>query len=181
MRALHYNVSVLVLSTFFTLQLSAQHLGVSIVSSAGGNAVSTQGIYASWTIGDIIIGEGKKSRKWISHGFQQGILDTLRPQGDFDTLPPLTDIEDIRKDIFIISVYPNPVQDELNYKARCSGNVTFNISLVDFSGKVLWTEKNQKSGENHTHNVGALNKGIYFLRVDIPRYKIQKTYKIIKQ
>jgi hypothetical protein len=176
-----HSILAFLLLTVFTLQLNAQHLGVDIISSSGGNAVSLQGIQASWTIGDIIIDEGKNSRKWILNGFQQGILDTLSPQGDLDTLPPLTNIENIRKDIFIVSIYPNPVHEEVNYKVLCSDNFVFNISLIDFSGKVIWTEKNQRSEENYTRQIGNLNKGIYFLRIDIPRYKIQKTYKIIKQ
>jgi hypothetical protein len=157
---------------------SVQRLGVNIVSSAGGNAVSSQ-YNASWTIGDIITDEGKNSRKWILNGFQQGILDTIRPKGNLDTLPPLTNIEDIQKNIFIVSIYPNPVRDELNYKVQFAED--FNISLIGFSGQMLWTEKNQKGGKGYTRGVSNLNEGIYFLRIDIPRYKIQKTYKIIKQ
>ncbi|MDR0763666.1 MAG: T9SS type A sorting domain-containing protein [Bacteroidales bacterium] len=176
-----HSVFTSILLTVFALQLNAQYSGVSIVSSAGGNSFSTQGIYASWTIGDIIIDEGKNSRKWILNGFQQGILDTLRPQGNLDTLPPLTNIENIQKGIFVVSIYPNPVQDELNCKILYSESFTFNISLIDFSGKIVWTKKNQKGEYNHTHSVSNLNKGIYFLRIDVPRYKIQKTYKIIKQ
>ncbi|MDR0619123.1 MAG: T9SS type A sorting domain-containing protein [Bacteroidales bacterium] len=181
MKALNYSVFALVLPVIFTLQLNAQRSNTDIVSSAGGSACSPQGICVSWTVGDIIIGENKNSRKWILNGFQQGILDTLRPKGDLDTLPPLTGIENIQRDIFVVSIYPNPVQDELNYKIECSEDFNFNVSLIDFSGKILWTEKNRKSKDSYTRVVSALNRGVYLFRVDIPRYGIRKTYKIIKQ
>jgi hypothetical protein len=178
-----HSVLAFLLFIVFAVHLNARHLGVDIVSSAGGSAFSPQGIYTSWTIGDIIIAESKNSRKWILNGFQQGVLDTLRPQGDLDTLPALN-IENIRKNIFTVLIYPNPVWDELNYKIMSSVdfvNITFDVSLIDLSGRVIWVEKNRKNEENCKRRMGNLNKGIYFLCVDIPRYKIKKTYKIIKR
>jgi hypothetical protein len=175
------NALVVFFSFLFLFSSKAQELGVDIFPAAGGSAQSNQGIYASWTIGDIVIGEEKNSRKWLLQGFQQGILDTLRPKGDIDTLPPLTNIETGKEDIFVVSIYPNPVRNELHYKILSSEIFLFDISLIDFSGKIIWTKKNQKGENDYVELMNNLPNGIYFLRIYLPHHKIQKTYKIIKQ
>jgi hypothetical protein len=177
----------LILAALFTASISdiqAQtRLGVDIISSAGGNAIGTgsmRGMNVSWTIGDIVTGESKNSRKWLLQGFQQGILDTIKPKGYIDTLP-FAGVEIPEEDVFIVSVYPNPMQNELNYYIHSQETFVFDAALIDINGRVIFDEKKRNSNNKYTYYLNDRTSGVYFLRIYLSKYRIQKTYKIIKQ
>ena len=71
-----------------------------------------------------------------------------------------------------ISIYPNPVQDQL--RIAHSGNNLNSIEIIDLSGKVLY--RNESAIQ--VLDVSFLNKGIYFLRLDLDGK--MTTHKIIK-
>jgi hypothetical protein len=178
----------LILAALFTASISdtqaqTRHLGLDIVSAAGGSANGTgsmRGISVSWTIGDIVTNEGKNSRKWLLQGFQQGILDTIKPKGYIDTLPP-AGLEMIEEKIFIVSVYPNPVENELNYYIHSQETFVFDVALIDINGRVIFDEKKRNSNNKYTYYLNDKISGVYFLRISLPQYRTQKVYKIIKQ
>lgn len=66
-----------------------------------------------------------------------------------------------------LSVYPNPVQNELNLEisSRMSGN--FTLRFVDISGKVVRLEQIEiSSGANQrTFDVSDINKGFYLIQL----------------
>lgn len=74
-----------------------------------------------------------------------------------------------------ISLYPNPVKNELHIDMDMVTELSVNI--FDVSGKLVLTEIIQD--QRHTINLKSLSKGMYF--VDIKSAEKTKTFKIVKE
>lgn len=79
-----------------------------------------------------------------------------------------------------VAVYPNPSSTNVNVKFDLENAADVTISLVDLTGKVIYSVQNNfVSGTNKTNiNVDGLNNGIYFVRVS--GENISSTVKFVK-
>ena len=72
-------------------------------------------------------------------------------------------------------VYPNPVQNTLSLYNP--SQLSFDINIIDISGKNLFSTVNERS----TINVENLSEGVYFIQLINQEKGINKTFKFIKK
>jgi hypothetical protein len=63
-----------------------------------------------------------------------------------------------------VSIYPNPVTSQLNIRFNETSNYK-NISLFDFTGKLVLQQNIENVSGNAIVNVEMLKSGIYFIRL----------------
>jgi hypothetical protein len=83
---------------------------------------------------------------------------------------------DLLSDLKGLSIYPNPVANELNVKFNTNSSAT--IELVNVTGQVIET-KNTSEFANVTFNTAELNAGVYFVNIKVAEGTF--TQKIIKE
>jgi hypothetical protein len=66
-----------------------------------------------------------------------------------------------------ISVYPNPVQNELNIDITSRNSGAFDLRFIDISGKIVRTEQIEISTGSNLRNfdVSEMNKGFYLVQL----------------
>jgi hypothetical protein len=98
-------------------------------------------------------------------------------QGVFDTLRVFVGIQHLKTDIHV-SVYPNPVTEDLNVKFSLSESSIVEIEVLDFHGRqALFEERNLLRGKQSiTFNVNQLSAGIYTLVVQFSDYHTVKKF-----
>ena len=64
-----------------------------------------------------------------------------------------------------ISVYPNPAEDVVNIAVKEVGNTSYNVTITDITGKVLFNNRlnNMLNNNAASINVSEFNKGMYFI------------------
>jgi hypothetical protein len=79
-----------------------------------------------------------------------------------------------------VSIYPNPVANELHVDLSDFYNADFVISLHSMSGAKLYSESYETTGGEAqvSFSLQALSSGFYFLLIESDDY--QKSYKIVK-
>ena len=84
----------------------------------------------------------------------------------------------LEADGFTVALYPNPSSDKVQISSSGTGNHSINVQLLDMSGKVLNTYTGQLEDINSglAHDSGALNKGVYFVRIDVAGRSVTKKF-----
>jgi hypothetical protein len=80
-----------------------------------------------------------------------------------------------------ISIFPNPVKDQLNIAFLGTESADFNVELYELSGRLLF-HTSLRSIVNHlyTYNRDAqVQKGMYLLRITNAATGVQQTFKVI--
>jgi hypothetical protein len=71
--------------------------------------------------------------------------------------------------LFVVKVYPNPVEDQVNLIVRMDRESNFSVKIMDLLGNEVVTLANERiaAGEQtKTYNIPErLNPGIYFLKI----------------
>ena len=64
-----------------------------------------------------------------------------------------------------ISVYPNPAEDVVNIAVKELVNTSYNVTITDITGKVLFNNRlnNMLNNNAASINVSEFNKGMYFI------------------
>ncbi|WP_372756346.1 cadherin domain-containing protein, partial [Labilibaculum sp.] len=91
----------------------------------------------------------------------------------------ITGIEDVFTEPEV-SIYPNPVANELHVDLSDYNNTDFTISLHSMSGAQLYRQDYESTGGEAqvSFSVQALQSGFYFLLIESDDYR--KSYKIVK-
>ncbi len=78
-----------------------------------------------------------------------------------------TNIENNYSENIELSVYPNPVNDNLKIKFALNKNTQLDINVVNYTGQTVYSETKQyQNGENIIDiNTGNFNNGIYFVNI----------------
>ena len=91
----------------------------------------------------------------------------------------LNAIEDLKFAENEISVYPNPVQNQLNIKLVNANSSYVNLTLFDVSGKIMIQKAiNSRNAPDYQLDVSGLNTGLYFLKITSDRKTITKKINI---
>ncbi len=134
-----------------------------VISSAGTTATSTTA-QLSWTVGEPVIETLTGSSAMLTQGFHQSRF-------------VVTSFDLIGMQGISMSVYPNPVTDDLLLNITGDRIDNFGYSLYDFSGKMLLSAKPEKLPE--TIGMGNFPAGSYLLKVT-GRNGSTQTFKIVK-
>ncbi len=65
-----------------------------------------------------------------------------------------------------ISIYPSPVEQNINIKFNYSKVETVRVSIMDITGRIIWeTQSETTSGNPLQLNLSTLSGGVYFVKV----------------
>lgn len=136
-----------------SLTLSAQvTLAPSVIASGGGYAESGN-ISISWTLGEVAVSTLTGGSMMLTQGFQQ----------PFDIGVGIGE-----KEVFCnISVYPNPVKDELRIRFDMVKPGDFLMEVQDVTGRLVGQlqHKQVSPGDIILLNTSSYTNGVYFLKV----------------
>ena len=149
--------------------LNAQVISHKVISN-GGSFVSNDSYHIASTIGEVSVISYQNSGYFITQGFQQPsmLYEPDIPKPDEGT---------------IISVYPNPVENDLILELNIDGIAEFTIEVFTFSGISLHVRQLSQlpEGSNYfTIDFSGYSRGIYVVHVYSPEKLISRVFKIEK-
>jgi Secretion system C-terminal sorting domain len=179
----------------FTTQLAANCNPVALAQYQYPNAVSQRGTYrlnarTGELVWDAPVASGQyvatiQIREWrngiqISESQVETILRVLDKAGTSSTIPPfepaaevvsgglvLGTESDTETDL-LLTVSPNPVQEQLTVQVRSQKSAPLRLQLLDLTGRVM-DEKNftqPRTDQKTVFSVGSLPSGVYLIRAD---------------
>lgn len=149
--------------------LNAQVISHKVITN-GGSFVSNGGYHLASTIGEVSVISYHNSGYFITQGFQQ---PSMLYEGD----PSNPD------DGTIVSVYPNPVENDLIFELNIDGITEFTIEVYTFTGVSLYVKRLSQlpEGRNYfTIDFSGFSRGIYMVHVYSPERLISRVFKIEK-
>jgi hypothetical protein len=151
---------------FCTVAVSAQvTLAPSVVASGGGYA-EAENISISWTLGELAVSTLTGGNMILTQGFQQPFELDINPVVQKDQVT------------WGISVYPNPVGDELRIRFNTQNPGDYLVEIQDVTGRLVSQEQHKQvnPGDILLLNTSTFTSGVYFLKVLTPdRQQIQVT------
>jgi hypothetical protein len=75
-------------------------------------------------------------------------------------------------------LYPNPSSEKVQISSTALGSNSVSVQLIDMSGKVLYAYEGQLPEINSSlsENSSALDKGVYFVRIDVAGKSVTKKF-----
>jgi len=136
----------------------SQSVDRKVISTQGGQ-IEKEGITLSWTIGQGgLVGTSSSNTIILNSGFEQ----------ENDQLF-VASIE-VNAHHFEISVFPNPVSNEIHLNTSSKIPATCNYSILDLNGKCLLEKQNvavMAGKNNEIINLAFLVPGSYFLQIQL--------------
>lgn len=136
------------LLSFMSACLFAQTIQNDVIGTTGGSAESGT-ISIEYSVGETVIETAESTEITLTQGFLQPMLS-------------VTSIDD-ENILSGISVYPNPVGDELIIEISGDFIHPLQSMLFDINGKLLY--ESQLSSGTHTLNMQKYVQGTYFLKI----------------
>lgn len=135
-----------------TLLLAQIEIAPSVMASSGAYG-QNENFSISWTLGEIAISTLHGENMILTQGFQQAL--------DFGVGIQKNEID------WTISVYPNPVHNELNIRFDLRESKDFLLEIQDVTGRILMLEphENVNPGDLVIINTSDFVSGVYFLRI----------------
>ena len=155
--------------TCFCLNVSAQKLERSVVSSGGGD-VRTSDIQIAWTVGEPFVHTVSCSNLAYTEGFQQPV---------FVNKPNNQKIEKAVVENFTIEIAPNPVQSVLRTTINSPLFSKVDLLLSTLDGKQLFKQVSVGTPTVQSIDMSTMLPGTYLLTV-ISGTTILRSFKIIK-
>ncbi len=160
-------IFIALLFTAFGNMCTAQ----STLNAAGGSNTIAGNIH-EWSFGEMVL---------VNTASASGLVVT---QGVLQSSVQTTGINDKKPALTALSIYPNPVNDQLNIKFDITNKLDVNLVVTDISGRVYFSKKyNQHNGiDLLTINFSAYANGMYMLQIEsIDKGKVYlNSYKIAK-
>lgn len=149
--------------------LNAQVISHKVITN-GGSFVSNGGYHLASTIGEVSVNSYHNSGYFITQGFQQ-------PSMLYEADPSSPD------DGTIVSVYPNPVENDLIFELNVDGITEFIFEVYTFTGISLYVRRLSQlpGGTNYfTIDFSGFSRGIYMVHVYSQERIISRVFKIEK-
>lgn len=149
---------------FFCSLMYGQKLHHQMLSAQGGVATTSKGIKVSQTVAQQgAIGTAATPKIILGQGFQQS---------------KISNVQSIVNDAITTLVYPNPVEDNVNFKFSIPVNGKIAVSIFDIHGRLLLFQEKEASNNMVTINNLLLAAGEYFVKLDGNQYSFST--KILK-
>ena len=149
--------------------INAQVISHKVITN-GGSFASNGGYHLASTIGEVSVISYQNSGYFITQGFQQ-------PSMLYEADPPKPD------NGTIISVYPNPVENDLIFELNINEITEFTIKVYTFTGINLYVKQLSQlpEGRNYfTIDFSGYSRGIYMVHVYSQEKIISRLFKIEK-
>ncbi len=138
------------------------------VIASGGETVVTGSMQVSWTVGEVATNYFDNPNLMVSEGFQQSNLGGVG----------LVD------DLFegSISVYPNPVGDQLFYDIRTDNELELTVSLYDASGRLVKETAQFSVDDAYSGQIEmtGLAPGNWVLKIYSKDKELTRIFKVVK-
>jgi Secretion system C-terminal sorting domain len=145
----------------FTNWMFGQQLHHHMLSAQGKSATTNKGIKVTQTIAQqSSIGTSSKVKVIVSRGFQQSKISNVQP---------------IVNDAITTLVYPNPIEDIVNFKFSSPVNGKIAVSIYDIHGRLIVFQEKEAENNLLTINNLLLAAGEYFVKLDGERYSFSTT------
>jgi hypothetical protein len=147
-----------ILILLLAFNVNAQKLHHQMISVQASNSKTTAGTFVKQTIGQqSVIGNSQKNKMTVSQGFQKSNGKT-------------SVASKIKIGISTV-VYPNPVEDKLNF--RFSSSIPGNIKVVifDLLGRAVYQEEKSASQNILTIDNINLPSGSYIIKLNALNYE----------
>ena len=157
----------LILFSLFTISfgaINAQSVSPEILSTSGDYFVNGSS-QLSWTLGEISVETYQTSGATLTQGFHQ-------------TEMSITAVEDFNIEN-VISLYPNPVFNQLNLDFGTSSPELYKVTIYDINGKAVYMADYSNANFQRI-DMTAYSPGNYTLTLDFESSN-HKSFKIIKQ
>ena len=121
-------------------------------------------------------GESTSLSRW-----RLSIVHVITLSGDFSTEDKGLALDDSKLD-WMVSLYPNPVDEHLNIEFKLPEARDFIIKLTDITGRVLLIQNARTilPGENIELNMSRFSAALYLLHISSPDQKTHKIYRVQK-
>ena len=138
------------------------------VVANGGEYSSAPALALSWTVGEVAVTTQQSTALIITEGFQQADSD---PVG-------VTDIAFPAK----ISIFPNPVYDELNFHVTSEAPLRMSGEVYDLNGKLVQRVPTFQSNRSYRGSIdfSHLPAGKWLLRFTSDKSSLSKDYIVTK-
>lgn len=149
-------ISILICIGIISVTVRAQVSLSPIVISSGGDYFESTNMSISWTLGELAVTTLQSDNMILTQGFQQPFnIGVGIRQNEMN---------------WTISVYPNPVEDELMIRFDIPLPGNYLIEIQDVTGRVICQQvhKQVRPGETVILNTSRFLHGIYFLKVISP-------------
>ena len=160
-RSVYIKILMVLILTIPTLRVGGQ----SVLAAAGG-VDSKQNMTLEWTLGETFVESLTTPEKWYTEGFHQPKL-SARPvstsAGGYD-----------------IKIFPNPTQELLNVFIKTPEVEDLKLTLVDVTGKTIYTQKVPSGTSEIQLRVKHLPEGMYMLSVVSTKGFRINSFKVIK-
>jgi len=160
-RGVYIKILMVLILTIPTLRVGGQ----SVLAAAGG-VDSKQNMTLEWTLGETFVESLTTPEKWYTEGFHQPKL-SARP---FSTSAGGYDIK----------IFPNPTQELLNVFIKTPEVEDLKLTLVDVTGKTIYTQKVPSGTSEIQLRVKHLSEGMYMLSVVSTKGFRINSFKVIK-
>lgn len=138
------------------------------VIASGGEESVTPNLQVAWTVGEVAINYSENPNLIVSEGFEQAeISDVGIIEDEFNG---------------VITVYPNPVSDQLFYDIQSEEEVELTGALIGESGRVVMEIPSFKVSGEHTGHIemSDLPSGKWILRFYSTEDSLTHSFSIIK-
>ena len=159
------SVYIIILMVLITTIPSLRVSGQAVLAPAGG-IHTKQNLSLEWTLGETFVESVTTQEKWYTEGFHQPKL-SARPvstsAGGYD-----------------IKIFPNPTQELLNVFIKSPVEEDLKLTLVDVTGKTIYTQKVPSGTSEIQLRVKHLPEGMYMLSVVSTKGFRINSFKVIK-
>lgn len=132
-----------------------------MLSAQGGVATTSKGVKVSQTVAQqVAIGTATTKKGIVSQGFQQSKISKTAI---------------LTNDAITTLVYPNPVDDVVNFKFSAPVNGKIAVSIFDIHGRLLLFQEKEAIENVVTINNLLLAAGEYFVKLDGKHYSFAST------
>lgn len=90
-------------------------------------------------------------------------LIAVTPGGRAITLPVFTSVPSVSASVLGVNVYPNPATDFVNITLPVNNSNSYKVTLMDMTGRALWTGNTSKSIEISTYE---WERGMYMITLE---------------
>lgn len=158
---------LLLFSLLISSALAGQTVDRQVIAAAGQEGAGA-GAQISWTAGEVVTSTLTTGTNVLSQGFHQTNLVVTA----LDEPAPLNDPTEI-------TVFPNPVRDQLNVRIE-NASGPLKVTVFDVQGKLLIDESAALTNGTYTYDFSAFAVGTYYLRAHNASGKQTQSFKIAK-
>ena len=151
----------------FVCSMSYGQLNDLRVVASSGNSFETENLSLDWTLGEVVVDTYESQPFGLSQGFHQPVYQ-------------IVSVKSIPAEMGLITVFPNPVSDQLNVKMNFDQIEKGEIELVDSKGMSVWKKEFEGNEVIEQYSAEALPPGSYRIVVSVAYGVFVQSYQIIK-